>query len=83
MILAVLATLCLDGSVADYSLYISEERLQSYYSNTAHAELVLGEGTLGGVCVYVYKVWGEVMNLNKVQCVSGVEWRVRQLLVYI
>lgn len=51
--LAVLAMLWLDFSVAQYSLYITEEHLQSYYTDTEYAELVQGEFMLLYI-LYVY-----------------------------
>lgn len=55
-VLAVLAMLLLDFSVAHYSLYITEEHLQSYYSDTDHAELVQGEF----FCICIHNVHAHV-----------------------
>ena len=40
---ATLIALWIDLCQAQYSLYISEENLQTYYSNSPHEELVQGE----------------------------------------
>lgn len=53
-VLAVLAMLWLDFSVAQYSLYITEEHLQSYYTDTEYAELVQGEFMLLLLCCIHY-----------------------------
>lgn len=53
-VLAVLALLWLDFSVAQYSLYITEEHLQSYFSNTDYAELVQGEFILLLYSYFIY-----------------------------
>ena len=54
-VVAAVATLLLEVSLAQYSLSISEDQLQSYYSNTAHADLVQGESSCE-VHVYIHVV---------------------------
>lgn len=58
-VVTALATLWLDLSLAQYSLYITEEHLQTYYSDTDYAELVQGEFFLLVLNIYTCIVWNE------------------------
>jgi hypothetical protein len=42
-VVVLFATLWVDLCLAHYSLYISEENLQSYYSNSAYVDLIQGQ----------------------------------------